>query len=78
MRQINPLVLKNPSTFHVKAKLPEPDFNSERVEPKDPRGFLHGKGLEDVMQFFIVGAITLVLRPLIKVNVYFHPFFFTE
>ncbi|KAG5069646.1 hypothetical protein JHK85_002023 [Glycine max] len=63
---INPLVLKNPSTFHVKAKLPEPDFNGERVEPKDPRGFLHGKGLEDVMQFFIVGAITLVLRPLIK------------
>ncbi|TKY70284.1 Ankyrin repeat domain-containing protein [Spatholobus suberectus] len=38
--------------FPVKEKPPEPDFNGQRVEPKNPRGVVHGKGLEDVIQFF--------------------------
>ncbi|XP_020217170.1 ankyrin repeat domain-containing protein, chloroplastic [Cajanus cajan] len=52
LKQLNPLLLKNPSTFPVEHKVPEPDFKGERVEPKNPRGVVHGKGLEDVIHFF--------------------------
>ncbi|KOM28117.1 hypothetical protein LR48_Vigan499s006100 [Vigna angularis] len=52
LKKLNPLVLKNPSRFPVDEKVPEPDFNGERVEPKNPRGVVQGKNLEDVLQFF--------------------------
>lgn len=56
LKRLNPLVLKNPSRFPVNEKVPEPDFNGERVEPKDPRGVVQGKGLEDVLEFFNSGS----------------------
>ncbi|BAT99929.1 hypothetical protein VIGAN_10147300 [Vigna angularis var. angularis] len=56
LKKLNPLVLKNPSRFPVDEKVPEPDFNGERVEPKNPRGVVQGKNLEDVLQFFNSGS----------------------
>jgi len=56
LKRLNPLVLRNPSRFPVNEKVPEPDFNGERVEPKNPRGVVQGKGLEDVLEFFNSGS----------------------
>ncbi|XP_027915000.1 ankyrin repeat domain-containing protein, chloroplastic-like [Vigna unguiculata] len=56
LKKLNPLVLKNPSRFPVDEKVPGPDFNGERVEPKNPRGVVQGKSLEDVLQFFSSGS----------------------
>ncbi|CAJ1930562.1 unnamed protein product [Sphenostylis stenocarpa] len=56
LNHLNPLVLKNPSRFRINEKVPEPDFNGERVEPKNPRGVVHGKGMQDVLQFFNSGS----------------------
>ncbi|RDX95576.1 Ankyrin repeat domain-containing protein, chloroplastic, partial [Mucuna pruriens] len=56
LTQLNPLLLKNPSTFPVKEKVPEPLFNAHRVEPKNPRELVCEKGLEDVIQFFNSGS----------------------
>ncbi|XP_027360845.1 ankyrin repeat domain-containing protein, chloroplastic-like [Abrus precatorius] len=56
LTQLNPLVLDNPSTFSVKKQVTEPDLNGERVEPKNPRGVVYGKGLEYVNEFFNSGS----------------------
>ncbi|KAL2348657.1 hypothetical protein Fmac_002657 [Flemingia macrophylla] len=56
LKQLNPLILKNPLKFPVKEKLPEPEFNGERLEPKNPRGDVYGKGFEDVNHFFNSGS----------------------
>ncbi|KAK7406876.1 hypothetical protein VNO78_08511 [Psophocarpus tetragonolobus] len=52
LRELNPLVLKNPSRFSLQENLPQSCFTGQRLDPKNPRDLLNGTTLEDVMHFF--------------------------
>ncbi|XP_061346093.1 ankyrin repeat domain-containing protein, chloroplastic [Gastrolobium bilobum] len=59
LAQLQPLILDNPSKIPDKEEVleeKEDEFNNgsggERVEPKNPRWAVYGRGLEDVTEFF--------------------------
>ncbi|KAF7809465.1 Ankyrin repeat domain-containing protein, chloroplastic [Senna tora] len=59
LAQLKPLVLDNPSSFTLKQEVPlgrevqvSNESASERVEPKNPRWAVYGRGLDDVTEFF--------------------------
>lgn len=57
MAQLKPLVLDNPTSFRDSAKENEIEqkvhtSSSERVEPKNPKWAVYGRGLDDVSEFF--------------------------
>ncbi|XP_054809116.1 ankyrin repeat domain-containing protein, chloroplastic [Prosopis cineraria] len=59
LAHLKPLVLDNPSSFPVREEVPigkevnvSNMHTSERVEPKNPRWAVYGRGLEDVSDFF--------------------------
>lgn len=62
LAHLKPLLLDNPSSLPVKQDVPvgkEAEMNNgsaiERVEPKNPRWAVYGRGLEDVTEFFSSG-----------------------
>ncbi|KAI4327795.1 hypothetical protein L6164_020215 [Bauhinia variegata] len=62
LAKLKPLVLDNPSNFPVKEEVPVGkegergnESTNERVEPKNPRWAVYGRGLDDVTEFFNSG-----------------------
>ena len=55
LKQLNPLVLDNPSRFpdkEAEAEMNAYEAKSERVAPKNPRWAVYGRGMEDLTEFF--------------------------
>ncbi|KAJ1403894.1 Ankyrin repeat [Sesbania bispinosa] len=59
LAKLKPVVLDNPSRFKVKEEDSDAELNDEsggeRVQPKNPRWAVYGRGLEDVTEFFNSG-----------------------